>query len=446
MENYLIYPKQLRRYNFPIDKNKCFCLMPFNHNFDTVYGTIKKYLNERDILCNRADEISGSTPIIAKILTQIMKSQYIIVDITDSNPNVYYELGIAHTLKEARNVLLIKRKDYKVPFDITHLTYVEYDNSNLLLLLSSIGEFIDKGQLKNAIYDALNLRNIIPYNDDNNNDFIEFIQQSVPHAVPLISAALIGEGKELSSHEIKELIKSFGQLLRHSEDVNGVYIVPKIVEVVLEVITSIPQNDFIRDYVSGLFNDYFELYNFSDSVINQYKTKLAIKLVENNIYIDIALPWIINYFSHSKSTTIDLNRYNLESLLMTSSSKPLNDAIVHSLCNPNCYIREHMSDIIGEKKLSEAAPLLNVQLGNESNFFTAQSMIEAIGKLGKEEGLYAIESWVKSHKEEILKTKQFFVLKHVAFALSKLDKTPGQNHLSNFNDEFGKILKSYYIV
>lgn len=446
MENYIIYPKQLRRYSFPIEKNKCFFLMPFNHDFDIVYGTIKKYLNEKGILCNRADEISGSTPIIAKILTQIIKSQYIIVDITDSNPNVYYELGIAHTLKEARNVLLIKRKDYKVPFDITHLTYIEYDSSNLLLLISAIGEFIEKSQVRNSLYDALNFRNLIPYSDDNNNDFIEFIQQSIPDKIPILSAALLGEAKDFAPEEINKMIESFGRLIRDSKTIEDENVLSKIIDVVLEVIVIVPQTSFIRDYISCLFNDYFELYNFSDFSINQYKTKLAIKLVENNVYTDIALPWIIDYFSHSKSTTIDLNRYSLESLLMTSSSKPLNEAIIYSLCNPNCYIREHMSDIIGEKKLSDAAPLLYVQLENESNFFTAQSMIEAIGKIGEPEGIHVIESWVRNHKEEILRTNQIFVLKHVGFAISKLDTTNNRSHISNFYNEFGDIIKDYYIV
>ena len=122
MDNYIIYPKQLKRESIPVESNRCFCLMPFNRDFDIVYGTIKQYLSEKEIICNRADEITGSTPIISKILTEIIKSQYIIVDITESNPNVYYELGIAHTLKEARNVILIKRRDYNF-HDITRKFY-----------------------------------------------------------------------------------------------------------------------------------------------------------------------------------------------------------------------------------------------------------------------------------------------------------------------------------
>lgn len=34
-------------------------LMPFSPEFDFIYGTIKKDLNDNGLICNRADEIAG---------------------------------------------------------------------------------------------------------------------------------------------------------------------------------------------------------------------------------------------------------------------------------------------------------------------------------------------------------------------------------------------------
>lgn len=73
-------------------------------------------------------------------------------------------------------------------------------------------------------------------------------------------------------------------------------------------------------------------------------------LANNNKLLDICLPWIINYFSQSKSSIIDLNRYKLESFLMNSTSKEVETVIISSLFNDDCHIREHMADIIGAKK------------------------------------------------------------------------------------------------
>ena len=105
-----------------------------------------------------------------------------------------------------------------------------------------------------------------------------------------------------------------------------------------------------------------------------------------------------------------------------------------------------MSDIIGEKKIISAAPLLFKQLAKEENFFTAQSMIEAIGKLqqcGSEEIIF---NWIDNHKNEILATKQLFVLNHALKALKSLDTTGDQKYLTKFENEFGEILKDYYIM
>ena len=175
MNDYIIYPKQLSRQSIPIERNHCFFLMPFSKEFDVIYGTIKQYLNDENYICNRADEISGSTPIVAKILTNIIKSQYINVDITKCNPNVFYELGISHTLKEARNVLLLKQKNYDAPFDIKHLTYLEYDPQNLKLISSQICAFLNESKTKNEFYEALRQHGIINYIDESNNDIIELI-------------------------------------------------------------------------------------------------------------------------------------------------------------------------------------------------------------------------------------------------------------------------------
>ncbi len=169
MNDYIIYPKQLTRQVIPIERNHCFFLMPFSKEFDVIYGTIKQYLNDANYVCDRADEISGSTPIVSKILTSIMKSQYIIVDLTCCNPNVFYELGIAHTLKEARNVLLLKQKNYEIPFDIKHLTYTEYSTNNLKLVASQICDFLNESKSKNDFYESLRQHGIINYIDEKDN-------------------------------------------------------------------------------------------------------------------------------------------------------------------------------------------------------------------------------------------------------------------------------------
>ena len=446
MDNYTIYPKQLRKQIIPVEKNRCFFLMPFSKEFNIIYGTIKLALNDAEYICNRADEILGSTPIITKILTEIMKSQYIIVDITNSNPNVFYELGISHSIKDARNVLLLKQKNYKVPFDISHLTYTEYDPNNLKYLTSIILSFLENSREKNSFYDALCRNGIINYIDENNNENIEMIIQALSDKTILcITETLNNEftgTAEQTISTIQELNSYVQRMINDEDDKRNIL----IIDIFYSFIANSNSSSFIKGIVEHLLADYYTCLNISPKTELELKTRLALKLVKTEKYMDLALSWILNYFSRSKTATIDLNRYNVESFLMQSDSSIVNEAIISRLCDSDCYVREHMSDIIGEKRLVDAADLLYLQLSKEQNFFTAQSMIEAIGKINQPGGIEAVEEWVNNNKKEIMRTNQLFVLKHAYFAICKLDNTHEKSHIERFNKEFSEVLKDYYII
>ena len=446
MDDYIVYPKQLNRHVLPVERNHCFFLMPFHKSYDIIYGKIKQYLNDEGFICNRADEITGSTPIISKILVQIMKSQYIIVDLTECNPNVFYELGIAHTLKEARNVFLIKQKKYEVPFDIKHLTYVEYDPQNLNLISSQICNFLNNSKSKNEFYDALSQHGIINYIDERNNEFVEsVIGKLSDNSMECLTQNLLIDGKKIPIEDLYPALLELQQYIKHSLFEKNYRLSSKLMDIYYYEIQSTTESDLIREQVRCLLNDFFTGFDINESIVLEYKSRLALLLANHEMYMEIVMPWILNYFSRSKTATIDLNRYNLERFLMTSTSSLVDNAIISRLCDKDCYIREHMADIIGEKKLTSAVSVLKTQLLKEENYFTAQSMMEAIGKISHG-GIATIEEWVNIHKSDILSTKQLFVLKHAFIAISKLDDSDSHVHISNFQKEFGEVLKDYYII
>jgi hypothetical protein len=57
----------------------------------------------------------------------IDRSCVVICNCTGRNPNVFYEIGIAHTL--GREVILITQIEGDIPFDLRHLRYVRYLNN-----------------------------------------------------------------------------------------------------------------------------------------------------------------------------------------------------------------------------------------------------------------------------------------------------------------------------
>lgn len=191
---------------------------------------------------------------------------------------------------------------------------------------------------------------------------------------------------------------------------------------------------------------FFQVCIVDEKDILSWQTDLAIKLASNQQKLNVVMPWIIAYFRRTKSTTIDLNRYKLERFLMLTSDNEINQVIADAVFDDNCYVREHLSDIIGEKKLYLAEPCLIKQLEIEENYFTAISIVEAIGKLNSKQGIDAINSWLTNHSKNIIKTKQYFVLKHIRIAIMKLDNTINQCKLKEFDQKYANFLSDYYIL
>jgi hypothetical protein len=86
--------------------------------------------------CIRADQISRSTEITTDISDHIQRSRFLIADLTDSNPNVFYEVGFSLALE--KDVILLLQEGFKAPFDIQGIRYIRYSKSTLPDLAASL--------------------------------------------------------------------------------------------------------------------------------------------------------------------------------------------------------------------------------------------------------------------------------------------------------------------
>jgi hypothetical protein len=89
-----------------------------------------------------SDDPSGT--IASDVRSQIERADYVVFDVSGDNPNVFFELGLAHALK--KKLLLLVPKDYspKLPFDTASFLYVPYDSENLGGLKSSLSSYIER--------------------------------------------------------------------------------------------------------------------------------------------------------------------------------------------------------------------------------------------------------------------------------------------------------------
>jgi hypothetical protein len=109
----------------PNVSRRVFVAMPFGEEFDPIFEDhISKVVRAGGLQAERADTYSAPGAIIDDILAAIAASEIVIADCTRRNPNVFYEIGIAHTL--GKPTILIAANINEVPFDVQHLRIIEY--------------------------------------------------------------------------------------------------------------------------------------------------------------------------------------------------------------------------------------------------------------------------------------------------------------------------------
>jgi len=111
--------------DFTLDPNLCFVLMPFDCQFHPVYDDhIRNVVKAEGLSCLRADEITSTNIITWDIWEKINRARFIIADLSGKNANVFYEVGVAHTL--SKDVILLTRDIEDVPFDLKALRCIVY--------------------------------------------------------------------------------------------------------------------------------------------------------------------------------------------------------------------------------------------------------------------------------------------------------------------------------
>lgn len=114
--------------NENIEPSLVSAMMPFHPSFNAVYAALHRVAEVAKLRCRRADDIWENPAVIQDVVSLIDRSRVVIGDCTGRNPNVFYEIGIAHTL--GREVILITQNAEDIPFDLRHLRYVTYLNNN----------------------------------------------------------------------------------------------------------------------------------------------------------------------------------------------------------------------------------------------------------------------------------------------------------------------------
>jgi len=110
--------------------NLCFVMMPFASDLEWVYhDLIRPVVEKLGLSVLRADDIFAPGSITEQIRVAIQQSRLCIADVTNRNPNVLYEVGIAHTL--GKPTVLLTQAIEDTPFDLRSLRVIVYEQNQI---------------------------------------------------------------------------------------------------------------------------------------------------------------------------------------------------------------------------------------------------------------------------------------------------------------------------
>ncbi len=109
-----------------------FVIMPFDPASQDLYESgIKPACQAAGATCARVDEQIFQESILDRIYAQIDGADLVVAEMSDPNPNVFYEAGYAHGI--AKPVVLLTRTSEEIPFDLRQYPHVVHDGSTTTL-------------------------------------------------------------------------------------------------------------------------------------------------------------------------------------------------------------------------------------------------------------------------------------------------------------------------
>lgn len=110
-----------------LNQTRAFVITPFDDGMQDVFILgIWWATNALGIVAKRADDLEHNGEIVEKIQSAIRDYDIIIADTSGANPNVCYEVGYAHALKN--HCILVCRKGNRLPFDLQGTNHLMYRN------------------------------------------------------------------------------------------------------------------------------------------------------------------------------------------------------------------------------------------------------------------------------------------------------------------------------
>jgi hypothetical protein len=103
---------------------------PTDGKLEDVHDAIKEACGRCGLLAERIDEAQANERITDRILESILRAQYVVVDLTNARPNVFYEAGFAQG--NGKTPIYIARAGTPLEFDLKDYPVIYFENNRQL--------------------------------------------------------------------------------------------------------------------------------------------------------------------------------------------------------------------------------------------------------------------------------------------------------------------------
>ncbi len=216
-------------------KTKVFVIMPFTDEFFESYEMIKEHFSE-NFEFSHAGEEDNQQNILADIIPPIYNADIVLADLTGLNPNVMYELGIAHGFNK-KTVLITRDELSNLPFDLKQYRAKDYSTHfkkfyDLIVYLEKILNGARDGSVifNNPVGDFADRRKIAPEKlfiketikvdiPEGEKGFLDFLAEIEENSIEMtndiqklpLEMQEMNEGVSICAKEIERVTKNGGK-------------------------------------------------------------------------------------------------------------------------------------------------------------------------------------------------------------------------------------------
>lgn len=103
-----------------------------------VLDAVRRALTDIGVEVFRFDNIAAGASWANAITDAVRSADFVVVDVTRQNPNVFYELGFAHALRKPTILLTSSEATGALPSDLAGFQYIVYEPDNLRSLVDHV--------------------------------------------------------------------------------------------------------------------------------------------------------------------------------------------------------------------------------------------------------------------------------------------------------------------